>query len=323
MSPRQREPGREPEAVPEVYTPDYHLTPDAPVWAASHLHTDSGPWAVSLHAGLEVGVVLSGQEDIQLGDSLIRALPGDVWLCSMSEPHRYRVVAPGTRNLVVVFLPSFLGEEMLGDVPWLALFAAPPAERPRASPEMRGRLLGVAEDIEREVSPQGEGWQSMVRLDLLRLLLHLGREWKHGSGAAPGERSNLGRIMPALQLLQERVPTQITRREAADACGLGPSRFTMLFGESMGVSFTTFRRRTRLAFAANLLLTTDLPVEQVAERAGLSDASHLHHSFVREYGCTPGQYRKQAQMPRVERPDSSATRGRGPNVSRREGPAGR
>jgi AraC-like DNA-binding protein len=63
----------------------------------------------------------------------------------------------------------------------------------------------------------------------------------------------------------------------------------------MGVSFQTFRRRARVAYAATMLITTNLPTEAIAERAAFSDASHLHRSFVQEYGCTPGQYRDQAQ----------------------------
>jgi AraC-like DNA-binding protein len=59
----------------------------------------------------------------------------------------------------------------------------------------------------------------------------------------------------------------------------------------MGLSFGKFCRRARLAYAAQLLLTTDLPVEAVARTAGFSDASHLHHSFVETYGATPARYR--------------------------------
>ncbi len=256
-----------------------------------------------MHAGLEVGIVLAGEEQVRIGETLISGRPGDVWLCSMSEPHRYRVVVPQTRNLVVVFLPSFLGDETLDDVPWISLFAADPRERPLTAPEMRERLLGIAGEIEREISRRGEGWQSIVRLDVLRLLFYLSRGWKDGSRSAVYGTNNVGRIAPALQLVHERIPGRVSREEAARACGLGPSRFTMLFRELMGASFTTFQRRTRIASAANVLTTSDLPVEEVAALAGFSDASHLHHAFVREHGCTPGQYRRQMQMPRARRTD--------------------
>jgi len=58
----------------QVYNPDYQLTPASPLWGATHWHAEAGPPAVSIHAGLEVGVVLGGREEVQLDGSLI---PGD------------------------------------------------------------------------------------------------------------------------------------------------------------------------------------------------------------------------------------------------------
>ncbi|MDH4179205.1 MAG: AraC family transcriptional regulator [Armatimonadota bacterium] len=285
--------------VLEVYNPDYHLTTGAPLWAATHWHKYAGPPALSSHAGIEVGVVLAGREEIQVEGRVIGDEPGDVWLCAMSEPHWYRVVVPDTRNLVVIFLPSFLGEEMLGDKPWLTLFAAPPGERPRVTrPELRETVLAIAREMRREIEGRERGWECAVRLDLLRLLFHLSRGWEYPGATSAGKRGyagSLSRIMPALALLYKRIPQLVSRAEAAEACGLGRSRFTMLFHETMGVSFKTFLRRARLAFAANILLTTDLPLDSVADKACFADASHLHHAFVGEYGCTPGQYREQIQ----------------------------
>jgi AraC-like DNA-binding protein len=287
----------------EVYNPDYHLTSDAPLWAATHLHSDAGPPAVSIHAGVEVGVVLAGREEIQLDDCVIEGEPGDVWLCAMSEPHRYRVVEPGTVNLVLVFLPTFLGEETLGGRPWLTLFAVPPRRRPRVTDDrLRADLLSIARELQREVEQKAEGWQYAVRLNLLRLLFHLSRDWHYPgrTRTSAGRRAyggSLSRIMPALALVYERAPHLVSRAEAARACGVGPSRFTMLFRETMGTAFQTFRGRVRLTFAARLLVTTSLSTETIAVRTGFSDASHLHRAFVHEYGCTPGQYRQQRRPP--------------------------
>jgi len=285
----------------EVYNPDYHLTSDDPLWAATHVHASAGPPVVSIHAGVEVGIVLVGREDIQLDDCMIEGNPGDVWLCAMSEPHRYRVVEPGTVNLVLVFLPTFLGEEVLGDKPWLTLFAVPPRRRPRVSNDrLRAGVLSIARELQREVEQKAEGWQCAVRLDLLRLLFQLSRDWHYPGGTSASRRAyggSLSRIMPALTLVYERAPALVSRAEAARACAVGPSRFTMLFRETMGTAFQTFRGRVRLAFVAQLLLTTSLSTGTIAARTGFSDASHLHRSFVREYGCTPGEYRRQRRVP--------------------------
>ncbi len=277
------------------YNPDYQLTDETPLWAADHRHSEPGPPTVSVHYGLEVGIVLAGREEVQLDGCTIEGRAGDVWLCAMSEPHRYRVVEPDTWNLVLVFLPSFLGDEVLAGVPWLTLFAAPPVDRPRvADPRLRRTILAIARELQAEVEHRRHGWQCAARLNLLRLLFHLSRDWKYsGTEDAFAYSGSLSRIMPALALLYRRTTRPISRAEAARACGLGRSRFTMLFRETMGVSFRTFRRRVRIAFAANLLLSSRGSLQSIAERAGFADASHLHHAFAQEYGCTPGEYRSQ------------------------------
>ncbi len=283
----------------EFYNPDYQLTAESPLWAGSHRHPSVGPPTMSIHAGMEVGIVLAGREEVQLDGRLIPGDAGDVWMCAMSEPHTYRIVEPDTENLVLVFLPSFLGEEMLGDTPWLNLFAVGPRDRPTVTTvETRDTVMAIARELKKEVERRKEGWECAVRLNLLRLLFCLRREWRgqRPAGArAAAHSGNLSRIMPALALLHERNPQLVSRDEAAQACGLGRSRFTMVFHETMGVSFKTFRKRARIAFAANLLLSSDLPLAAVAERAGFADLSHLHHSFVQEYDCTPGRFRRQAE----------------------------
>jgi AraC-like DNA-binding protein len=198
----------------------------------------------------------------------------------------------------LVFLPCFLGEEVLGSVPWLSLFAPSPGERPRATEAAtRKALLEIGQSIRVEAERKGPRWQYGVRLELLRLLFQLSRSWSPPAPAqAQGQvySGNLSRIMPALTRLYEQPATELSRAEAARACGLGRSRFTTLFGETMGDSFVTVRQRVRLARAAALLLETGASVEEIAEQCGFSDASHLHRCFVREHSCTPGRYRDRA-----------------------------
>jgi AraC-like DNA-binding protein len=292
-----------------TYNPDYRLTDERPLWAGTHWHEHPGPPTDSVHYGLEVGIVLAGREEIQLDGCAIEGRAGDVWLCAMSEPHRYRIVEPNTQNLVLVFLPSFLGDEMLADLPWLTLFSAPAGDRPGVgTTQLRETVLGLARDLAREVERRDDGWQCAVRLDLLRLLFHLSRGWDHLGARSSGRHTysgNLGRIMPALTLLYERTTSLVSRAQAARACGLGRSRFTMLFRETMGVSFRTFRRRVRIALAANALRSSRLSLQSIAERVGFADASHLHHAFVQAYGCTPGEYRGHASRRRRGAPDLS------------------
>ncbi len=65
----------------------------------------------------------------------------------------------------------------------------------------------------------------------------------------------------------------------------------------MGISFAQFRLRTRIVAASNLLLTTDISSEAIAEQTGFVDPSHFHRTFVKQHGCTPLDYRRRFRAP--------------------------
>jgi AraC-like DNA-binding protein len=247
-----------------------------------------------LHDGLEVGVVLSGEQERHWQDRVTTLGPGDIWLVNTLEPHAWRFTRPG---LVVVleFAPAFLGPALPGEMPWLAPFSVPPAQRPEViGAAMRRDTLAIAEEFRQEIEARGRGWVSAVKINLMRLLLLLTREWKPPEGrigAGQGLSHEVQRVMPALDALRARPEARLALAEVAAACGLSATQFNRVFRAAMGTSFREFALRSRVSAAARQLLETDLTTEGIAERTGFTDHSHLHRMFVRYYQCTPRQYR--------------------------------
>jgi len=257
----------------------------------------ASPPNIHVHAGVEVGIVLEGQQDILFGGVTMTCKVGDVWLCAMWEPHGDRVPPCGVRTLVRSFHPQFIGDEMLGELPWLTLFMVPPQQRPRVTnPELRQKVLALGEHLACEKSDRRPSWESVMRLVLLLLLTELARDWRPDPEVmpqAPGSSySALLRIMPALRMAHSPPWRRIPVREAATMCSLSESRFYALFKRTIGMSYGEFCLRARLAFAAHKLLRTEDPIDGIAAEAGFFDDSHFHHSFVRHNGCTPGEYRR-------------------------------
>lgn len=78
----------------------------------------------------------------------------------------------------------------------------------------------------------------------------------------------------------------------ASVVHLTPNYFSEFFKKHMGIGFTAYVKKLRLEFAANLLLTTDLTVQQTAQKSGFNSAAHFFNSFKAEYGVPPEQFRK-------------------------------
>jgi AraC-like DNA-binding protein len=279
---------------------DYRLTPARPFHGGVVQHDHLTPLAMDMHQAFEVGVVLAGELARHLGDLVITLRPGEMWLCGAWEPHGWRPRLEGTQELVLQFLPDFLGEEVLDGVSWLSLFSAPPERRPRVTSEdERRKALAIATEIREEMRDRRRGWLAAVRLGALQLLLLLGRGREPSgkpSRAASARTGDLAKIMPAVRLVHSDPTRRLGLKEAAAACGLSVSQFSYVFRHLMGLSFGKFCMRTRLGYVAQLLLTTGLTVDAIAEAAHFSDASHLHHAFVKAYGSTPSRYRADGQV---------------------------
>jgi len=73
--------------------------------------------------------------------------------------------------------------------------------------------------------------------------------------------------------------------------------FKSLTGSTVIESFT----RARLAYAANLLETTSLTVLAIASHAGYDSISRFHKNFLDTYHSSPGNYRKQIKLARLQK----------------------
>jgi len=263
--------------------------------------TGPGPPQTHIHYPLEVGVVLSGEQKRVFEEFSFHALPGDVWLIPMWEPHGWQTLCEKTERVVIHFLPDLLGGEIIGDASWLTAFAVAPHLRPRArGPQMREQVMAIARELWAEIQEQQYAWVTAVRLGLLRLLTVLNRSWEcpENNGAVPRPRlhaNSLARVMPAVSAVQQEPGRRISVSEAASLCGIGRRQFHRIFSQTMGVGFQRFCLRARLAHVQRLLTATDLPIETVARDGGFVDLPHLHRHFVKQYGCTPGRYRQQRQ----------------------------
>jgi AraC-like DNA-binding protein len=279
--------------VTKVKRLDHYLTPSSPIHVRIAT-VDTTALDFDYHDGIEVGVLVSGCQERHWEGYTCDIEPGETWLVAMWEPHGWRAKVPGTGYVVVIFLPEFLDGTELADLPWLSIFATPPSQRPRiTSDKQRKRMLDIAGSIREELEEDRPLWMTGLRIQVMRLLFELLRDQSLPGGARPGASlgNKLSQVMPALTMLRERGPRAVKVVEAARACNLSRTTLNRLFRESMGVSFAKFRMRAHLVHATQRLLTTDLPLDEIAKEAGFTDASHLHRSFVKHYGKTPGQFR--------------------------------
>jgi transcriptional regulator GlxA family with amidase domain len=105
---------------------------------------------------------------------------------------------------------------------------------------------------------------------------------------------------------QRRLNEPVSLAELASHAKVSPRTFTRRFRAETGLSPLRWLLEQRIDLARQLLETTELTMDRVAERSGLGSADSLRLHFVRTEGVTPSAYRA-AYVLRTASRASSAT----------------
>jgi LacI family transcriptional regulator len=104
-------------------------------------------------------------------------------------------------------------------------------------------------------------------------------------------------VQRALALIRERCGENIGIDAVARHCGTGRRRLERQFRKSLGRTILDEIRRMRIQRASELLVSTNLPTPQIAEKSGFSNARRFAVVFRECTGETPSSYRNRASAP--------------------------
>jgi AraC family transcriptional regulator len=118
-------------------------------------------------------------------------------------------------------------------------------------------------------------------------------------GLAPLGLKKRGGLAPwqvtrATEMIRENLDGNIRLCDMARECGLSVSHFTRAFRKSFGKSPYRWLLEHRINRAKALLMTSDLPIADIAIRSGFSDQTAFTRAFGRIVGDSPGRWRRHA-----------------------------
>jgi AraC family transcriptional regulator len=91
--------------------------------------------------------------------------------------------------------------------------------------------------------------------------------------------------------IRDHIDTRLRVGLVARVLNLSPSYFSHAFKATKGITYSDYVMNARVALAKRLLLTTKLPISQIALNCGMADQSHLCRSFNRVVGTSPRAWR--------------------------------
>ena len=169
-----------------------------------------------------------------------------------------------------------------------ALGQVPPGAPVRARTAFHRTLLEDA--FRRALREQGNravGWETALAGVADQLLVNLARGYcEPRTGRAPSGREAIG---GALEYIDDHLHEPLRIPDMAERCHLSPRRFTDLFKQRTGTTFSRYLNEKRVAFACRRLEETG-HILYACHESGFDDLSYFYRVFKKITGKTPGEY---------------------------------
>jgi AraC family transcriptional regulator len=149
-------------------------------------------------------------------------------------------------------------------------------------------------------------WKGSLALDQFSLFVgaHVIKTY---AGVPPLGTPKRGGLAPwqarrAAEMIRERLDGNIHLSDMAHECGLSVSHFTRAFRTSFGAAPYRWLLERRIDRAKALLVTSDVPIADIAVQSGFSDQAAFTRAFGRIVGDSPGKWRRAvARAPQNDR----------------------
>jgi AraC family transcriptional regulator len=212
---------------------------------------------------------------------------GTVNAIDLSEDPRSRARGP------VDTLQFYVRKEALDDLAYERGASPVPTLRalPDASDPILGSMCGLLLSAPPELAQTNPLFVDQVTLSLLTYFaegyggMHLPSPPANGSLASWQERR-------AKEIMHSRLAARLTIADIARECRLTPSYFAKAFRRTTGMSPHQYLTHVRVQEAKTLLLSSTLPLTDIALICGFGDQSYFTRVFTRWVGASPGAWRR-------------------------------
>lgn len=237
------------------------------------------------HQELELNLLFQGTMTYLFGGSTLELKRGQVALFWATTPHRLISCEAGAEcgwitlplaNFLRYSLPEHLSATVLQGTPIIVPFS-----------ELEGKIFDRwLEDFE----SQHDAHKTILELELEAWLRRIAL-----SKPKPSSTRDQAVDSSAAQLAQfisENYQEPLNLEKIASAASLHPSYAATLFKKSFGMTVLDYLTQHRIAHAQRLLVTTDIPILELAFDAGFGSSSQFYAAFVKTCAKTPRAYRQ-------------------------------
>lgn len=238
-------------------------------------------FSAHFHSNIEVMYVERGELDVSIAGEKRILTKGSVAVAESYAVHSVSVNADSLVRIAIIpliHIPDFsLAHRNLS---FSSAFLEP-CEESRAIEQLFETYQGI--------SPQNS---AMIGKGFAYILLGMLTD---ALGTVPiGEHVKDGVAVAGqmLRYMDEHYTERLTLEKIAVELGYHKDYLSRIFNKTIGTGFSQHLSTMRLRFAVQLIRTTDLSLDEIADRSGFGNPHSFYDVFKENYQCTPGAYRK-------------------------------
>lgn len=230
---------------------------------------------------------------------------GDVFIINPGESHTFEL-NPGEKLQIIncLFQPHLIQESILRELAGSDLmdyfYIHPflnPSERFNHILRLHGGeaacILSVLETMGNELEQRSVGYQTLIRIRMIELLMLLSRYYQLNHGPArltpAAQRKVLGQRIGGY--LERHYQQKITLHSLAALFNISTRQLNRIVREEFGTSVVERIHQIRIEKAKLFLTQTDEKVITVAGMVGYEDPAFFSLLFTRKVGYPPGRFR--------------------------------
>lgn len=231
------------------------------------------------------------------GEKIINSLhfpihPGSIMLIHPNAQTTYKIESDSIEIFNLVFMPDLILpyiREISTDFDFFSIFQPnEPLRQALYIFDGDKKFRGIIEEIEAEYERRSPNYQAMIRVLLVGLLIRMARK-----GAREFRKHSDTNVTAYVNhIIETRFHEDFNLDMISNQVGLNKSRLCLIYRRTCATTIINALCCRRLGEAQKLLADSELGITDICYRVGFNDLSYFYRRFVREFGMTPCQYRK-------------------------------
>lgn len=281
-----------------------------PFWIRRVYHDHQNTPSIHGHDFVELVYIVRGEAEHCFEGEIYDIRAGDVFIINPGEVHTYRIQPDKQIELInCLFLPELIRDSLLRELgvsQSMDYFYVHPFLDPKErfhhrlnlNSEQAVRVLTLLEAMISELEDEPSGYNTMIRIMMVELLLVLSRYYQQQQERElrkPGRGNDYALLTRRIHgYLERNYDKKLSIPGLCELFNISSRQLNRVFKRETGITITQKIHQIRIERAKQLLLETDELVIHIAGRVGYEDPAFFSQLFRRVVGCSPGKFRDRA-----------------------------